>query len=234
MDKTSLRLKATDAWIKHKSRLIVPVILYVAFYLAAFCVLESMPVDRYYYLFSNIDRQIPFVKIFVLPYLAWFIWIPLVTVYFWLTDEESFRWLRRLLICGMTVFLAVSALFPTKLYLRPFVLPDDGLLCRLIGMVYRHDTPTNVFPSIHVYNTCVVWYFVNTAKDGFLRRRWVQNLNTFMAISICLSTVLIKQHSLFDVFGGIGMCAVFIYGMHAMEDRKVQRLAAERKRIGTY
>jgi membrane-associated phospholipid phosphatase len=55
-----------------------------------------------------------------------------------------------------------------------------------------------------------------------------------MAISICLSTVLIKQHSLFDVFGGIGMCAVFIYGMHAMEDRKVQRLAAERKRIGTY
>ena len=64
---------------------------------------------------------------------------------------------RLMLITGMSVFLLFSAVLPTKLDLRPDVYPTEGLIGFLFARLYSAVILLpNVFPSIHVYNTCVI------------------------------------------------------------------------------
>ena len=41
--------------------------------------------------------------------------------------------------------------------IRPGVFPRDNLFTRAVGLLYRIDTPTNVLPSMHVFNAILMW-----------------------------------------------------------------------------
>lgn len=53
----------------------------------------------------------------------------------------------------MTIFLIVCTIFPNGLNLRPVTFPRENIYTDLVRMIYLVDTPTNVLPSIHVYNS---------------------------------------------------------------------------------
>lgn len=53
----------------------------------------------------------------------------------------------------MTIFLIVCTIFPNGLNLRPVTFPRENIFTDLVRMIYSMDTPTNVLPSIHVYNS---------------------------------------------------------------------------------
>ena len=57
------------------------------------------------------------------------------------------------LIIGMTVFLIICTVYPNGLNLRPSVFPRENIFVDLVRYVYSIDTPTNVLPSMHVFNS---------------------------------------------------------------------------------
>ena len=117
---------------------------------------------------------------------------------------------------GMTLFLIISTLFPNGHHLRPQVMPRDNVFTDLIAGLYLTDTSTNIFPSIHVYNSIAA--HLGIAKCEALRKyRALRFGSLILSVSIILSTVLIKQHSVLDLFGAVILAVLVyipIYGIH--------------------
>ena len=127
---------------------------YFVFYLAAFHWLEANITVPDIWVHCRLDDLIPFCKYAVIPYFAWFPWIPF-TLFFllWKAPREDFWRLCLPLFGGMTIALACYVILPTGLDLRPYYVPGTDLFARAVRMLYRTDTATNVCPSIHVFNS---------------------------------------------------------------------------------
>ena len=103
---------------------------------------------------------------------------------------------------GRTIYLIVSFVWPTALALRPAALPDSDIFYRLSAFVYGLSDETYVFPSVHVFDSCVALFAVYRA-GGLCRLAGFRLFAVIVTVLICLSTLLLRQHSLFDVGGGI-------------------------------
>ena len=92
----------------------------------------------------------------------------------------------------------------------------------LVQALYSADTSTNLFPSIHVYNSIGVHLAVSHSEK--LRQyKWVQIGSGVLMVSIILSTMFLKQHSVFDVVTAFIMAAVmysFVYGKATQPSRR--------------
>ena len=107
----------------------------------------------YHIIYSPIDDKIPFIEYFIVPYLLWFVFIAVVFAYFFFTDVDGFYKLAKISFAGMTIFLIISTIMPNGLAIRPVVFERDNIFVDLVKMLYQTDTPTNVFPSLHVFNS---------------------------------------------------------------------------------
>ena len=114
-------------------------------------------------------------------------------------DERMFQRQSLALMAGMLTFLVVSTLYPTMISLRPITMPNDGLCCRLVSWLYATDTPTNVTPSIHVYNTLTVLAGFYMTDSRLSRSRRGKTTVTTISVLIIMSTLLLKQHSVLDI-----------------------------------
>ncbi len=185
------------------------VLLYLVIYLPWFGWLESSVTSRFHIIHMAADDVIPFVEYFIVPYLLWFLYVAAAVAYFFFKNKMEYYRLCTFLFTGMTVFLIVSTVYPNGHCLRPDEFARDNIFTDLVRMVYHADTPTNLFPSIHVYNSigvnAAVWHCENFRQKKFLRYGSLAAM-----ISIILSTVFLKQHSVFDVITGI-VFAAFMY-----------------------
>lgn len=176
-------------------------ILYLPVYLFFFFMIERRTVDVTY---INIpfDDLIPFIEVFIVPYLLWFPFIFLAIGYLFVKDKYEFFAMCWSLMIGMTLFIIISFVFPNGLTLRPEVLPRDNVFTRLVAGLYSNDTPTNVLPSIHVFNSLVCGVsFANTLKrEG---HKIAAFCSVAMAALITISTMFVKQHSVVDVVAAL-------------------------------
>jgi len=83
-------------------------------------------------------------------------------------------------------------------------------------MLWKTDTPTNLWPSIHVFNSMGAHFAVMHSRDLAQTKfgRPIKIASGVLSVSIIFSTMFIKQHSVFDVVTGILMGAVmyaFVY-----------------------
>ena len=166
--------------------------LYFLLYLSAFNFLEtqiSMP--RVLLVHCRLDDLIPFCKYAILPYFAWFAWIPFTLFYLlWKAPREDFWRLCLPLFGGMTIALACYVILPTGLDLRPYYVPGTDLFARAVRMLYRTDTPTNVCPSIHVFNSMTLMLAYHRCRlFEEPRRRWMRPAADVLCFSIVCSTV---------------------------------------------
>lgn len=179
-------------------------VLYTPVYLVCFFLLEKKVTSEFTALNSPIDDMIPFIPIFIIPYLLWFVYVAGSAVYFIFASQRDFVKLMSFLIIGMTIYLIICYIFPNGLYnFRPDSLDADSPFAGLVAWLYSTDTSTNVFPSIHVYNSIGVHVAIN--KSDRIKSRLLKNASLVLCILICLSTILLKQHALIDVIGGCVM-----------------------------
>ena len=184
-------------------------LLYFPFYLAAFAYLEKKVPDKVHIINCAIDQYIPFVEVFIIPYLLWFAYVAVAGIYFFFKEKESFcKWMYFGMI-GMTIFIIVSYLYPNGLELRPEIFTRDNIFVQLTKMIYSMDTPTNVLPSIHVFNSMAVYFAVKNSPC-LKKKKIIRGGAFIMTTSIILSTMFLKQHSVFDVITGI-VLSVFMY-----------------------
>ena len=191
---------------KYRHTWVIPA--YGILYLLAFQYVEQRSV-RPHIIHMKVDDYIPFCEYFIIPYYLWFIFIAATVFYFAFINKNKKEYWQ--LVCslgiGMTIFLFISWVWPNGLDLRPETFPRDNFFTGLVADLYQRDTSTNVFPSIHVYNSVVAFIAINRCKA--LRKRKVIRAGAFvLSTLIILSTVFLKQHSVADVLGAFVMNAV--------------------------
>lgn len=185
----------------------IPLIVYGVIYLTWFCHLEKTMTKQYTVIHMALDDVIPFCEVFVIPYFLWFAYIAAVVLYFFFKDKDDYYRTCVFLFTGMTIFLIISTLFPNGHHLRPYTMPRDNVFTRLVQFLYSTDTPTNLWPSIHVYNSLGAHFAIVKSKH-FENKKGIRIASFVLAVSIILATMFIKQHSLFDVLTAFGLSAI--------------------------
>lgn len=192
---------------------IVPV--YFIFYLSLFAFVEGRTDVRIHILYSEIDSYIPFCEYFIIPYFLWFFFIGATVLYFMFFNKNRAEY-GALIInlgIGMTLFLLISLAFPNGHALRPIYIARDNVFIQMTEYLYSLDTPTNIFPSIHVYNSIAAHLAI--INCGSLQKcRYIRWGSLILTVSIVLSTMFLKQHTIIDVLGALILnciCYLIIY-----------------------
>lgn len=183
------------------------VLLYLFIYVPWFIWLEQKVTVFYTVLHTGLDDRIPFCEYFILPYCAWYLYFAGTAFYFlFRRPKKEFYEFAALIASGMTLWLLLCTVWPNGLALRPEIDPGKNFCTWLVSLIYAADTPTNVFPSMHVYVSLVAH---STIRRNLRKEHPLLNVfSLVLAVLICISTVFIKQHSVLDIAGGIGLFAI--------------------------
>ncbi|MGN0482293.1 MAG: phosphatase PAP2 family protein [Lachnospiraceae bacterium] len=173
-------------------------LLYMLLYFPWFHYLEKTVTTKYHVIHMDIDDLIPFNEYFIIPYFLWFAYVAIAVAYFFFYDKKDYYRLCGFLFTGMTIFLIISTVYPNGHHLRPTQFAHDNIFVNMVKQLYLADTPTNLFPSIHVYNSLGV-HIAISHNEALRKKKWIQYGSFILMVSIILSTVFLKQHSMFDV-----------------------------------
>ena len=194
-------------------------------YMITFSYIEDRDV-HHYIIHTTIDDQIPFCEYFIVPYLLWFLFVAVTVFYFMFFNKNQWKEYYQLIITlgtGMTLFLIISLVFPNGQDLRP-VLTGDSIFIKAVQMIYHTDTPTNVLPSIHVFNSLAVYFAIHHCQ-ALKDRKWLQRGALILSVLIILSTMFIKQHSVIDVCLGttLALFGHLLFYPQRVDDYEEQR-----------
>ena len=188
---TELFRKYRHAWV----------FLYSFIYFSWYMYLERTIVTEYHIMYTKIDDWIPFNEFFIIPYFIWFLYVAFMLMFLFFKDVDEFYRFGLYLALGMSISLFICQIFPNGTNLRPTNLdPNKNIFTHLVAFIYKTDTPTNVFPSIHVFNSIATHVAIVRSKF-FYNNMKVKVVSFIIMISICLSTLFLKQHSFLDVVG---------------------------------
>ncbi len=149
------------------------------------------------FLETPLDRMIPVVGIFVIPYISLDFYVYATLILFILFRNKYFQ---SAAFSMVTIFL-VSYFFYYFLqsYVERPVLTGNDMLTRLIRDVYAHDKPYNDFPSLH------------TSISAVLALHWLRldrrigiPVSVWTAL-IVLSTLFVRQHYIADALFGLAL-----------------------------
>jgi len=192
--------------------------LYFIIYLASFFLVEAVvPTEGYHVMYHPFDELIPFCEYFIVFYYIWYLFLGGTALFLIFCDGPAFRRYMWFLILGFSFTLIFNVIYPNGQDLRPdlSMLGRENIFTTLIGMIYSADTNTNVCPSMHVIGSFAAMFGVLDCKK--LRKTVVAPIIALLlALLISASTVLVKQHSIVDVFWGVIssvlLCGI-VYGL---------------------
>lgn len=191
--------------MKEKFKEIFPRYIYIPLFLAVFmnfityfCT-KIITNNLYHYNISSIvDEKLPFVPFFIIIYiLAFAQWVVGYVIIARESKEVCYKYLSAELIAKF-ICLVFFFVLPTTM-IRP-ELNDTGLLIWLVNFIYLVDAPVNLFPSIHCLESWMVFRGALACK----KVPKIYKIITFIfSLLVCASTVLVKQHVVIDIIGGI-------------------------------
>jgi hypothetical protein len=159
-----------------------------------------------------IDTKLPFLPIFIIPYIIWYLFIPLSFFILCIKDKKTYFKTMLIYIIGCIiasiVFLTYQTTFPR------IQVEGNGVLVNVIRMIYANDNPVNCLPSLHVFTSYLVIRVVAKSKLSSLK----VNTTTFIISSlIILSTLFTKQHAVLDVLSGMLLAEILIFVVYRYE-----------------
>jgi len=142
---------------------------------------------------SEVDALIPFQPSWVFVY---------VTVYpfflfplFYLDDVVDLFINDVAQVCALCIAYTTFILFPVAFPREPLV--EGGFAEWALSIVHAQDPPWNCFPSTHC-TACTV------ASLSLMRSNWKLSVWAMIStVMICISTLMTKQHFLWDVIAGV-------------------------------
>lgn len=147
------------------------------------------------FLQTPVDRAMPLVPIMVVPYLSL---IPLVAIAALLALRGGWRNLQgyALAVAIALVICCVVYVVAQSYVVRPEV-TGHGLLDQWVRDVYAADQPYDDFPSTHTTLATIIAVYCHRAmrRTGVVIACW--------CVLIVASTVLIHQHYVADIAGGL-------------------------------
>lgn len=202
-------------------------VMYYPVYFLLFLWLETHLPLHFLTVHLTADDWIPFCPPFVVFYLFWYVYN--AAGYLLLFSEKNpmdFYRMSTMICLIMAVFLICSFAIPNGQDLRPNLPAEKNIFERLLAAVWKADPPRNLFPSIHVSNTLLLAIGIDRSAKR-RKKPLLRILSGLLAVLIVASTMLIKQHSVFDValaFACVAAGYPFFFGRHcAVTDRRIMR-----------
>lgn len=177
---------------------------------------------KHYNIAFSIDKKISFVPFFIIFYiLAYVQWI----VGYIIIGRQKYGLCSRIFaseLIAKGIALICFIIFPTTLEgIRPEAasLHGKGILNEITAYIFSLDAPDNLFPSIHCLESWMCF-------RGTLRIKNIPAYYTYimfiMTILVFASTVLVKQHVLLDVAGGILSVEIGLFISDRLFSRKIK------------
>jgi len=172
-------------------------------------ILTIVPLNIFYVILNNFNKEanslvtkfdmaIPFIKIFIIPYIAWYAFIFFTMAYICYKDKETF--VKTVISYNLGLIAAyITFLFFQTTVPRPEITGTD-ILTKLVMMIYKNDNPYNCFPSIHVLTSFLM---IKSIYASNCKNKINVSIISIISILIILSTLFVKQHVILDIFGGI-------------------------------
>ena len=178
-------------------------VLYFPIYVLTFFIIEKYtPTSGYWVTDLPLDDYIPFVPGFAVFYVIWYPLFVMVGIPTLIRDGEAFkRWMYYLMVV-LTGTLIFDVLVPNGQHLRPENVQVDGLGTWIMSIIWAADTPTNVFPSMHVLG-CIG--NIICCFDSKVFKPWYRAAITVLCVLCMASTVLVKQHAFIDTVGALAV-----------------------------
>ncbi|MGJ7913276.1 phosphatase PAP2 family protein [Neobacillus sp. LXY-1] len=156
---------------------------------------------------TTMDQYIPFMPVFIIPYILWYGYIFIYLVYFCFKDTKVYIKTIILIVTAECICFIVYYFFQTTVP-RPEVVGHHALE-NLVRYIYENDQPFNCFPSIHVLTTFVIILAsLHIKNKHFLNTIMIHVIGSF----IIISTLFVKQHVIFDMIGSLFL-VTFLYGV---------------------
>jgi hypothetical protein len=164
-----------------------------------------------YDLTTDLDRVLPLIKIFIIPYMTLWFFLAICFVYLCYKNRRVYyKIMITLCLCYVVTFI-IYYFFQTTVT-RPLVTGDD-IFSKLILFTYNSDEPYNCFPSIHVITAYLAMKGINST-DAIKRIKLPVNVMGFLII---ISTEFVKQHVIMDIFFAIILCDIILYCINYVE-----------------
>ena len=156
-----------------------------------------------YDLTTDLDRFLPLIKIFIIPYMTLWFFLAFCFVYLCYKNRKVYyKIMTTLVLCYVVAFITYY-FFQTTVQ-RPLVTGDD-IFSKLILFTYNSDKPYNCFPSIHVITAYLAVKGINATNA----RKSIKIPVNVLGFLIIISTQFVKQHVIMDIFFAIFLCDVF-------------------------
>ena len=152
---------------------------------------------------TSLDRSIPFIKQFIVPYVLWYPLVPLVFMYICIRDKLTYCKLLVSLVCGLFISYLTFYFFQTTIS-RP-ILAGNDFFTIILKMLYKIDNPFNCFPSIHIMTCFLMIEGIWKCKE---KNIVINVLVTIINAVIIISTFFIKQHVVLDGVYGIIIASI--------------------------
>jgi membrane-associated phospholipid phosphatase len=170
----------------------------------------NTPTRGVHTLVTSLDKAIPVVKWFVLPYVAWVGFITMTLIYFCFKDCTLAFKTVLVFDLGLLVCFIIYYFYQTVGPVRPEIVGHD-FLSQMLQYVYQIDQPYNCFPSIHVMSS---YLMIRAIRNSSMKNWWINWGIICFSTSIILATLFIKQHVLLDVVAAIFL----VEGLYKMVD----------------
>ncbi|MDD2504650.1 MAG: phosphatase PAP2 family protein [Bacilli bacterium] len=138
------------------------------------------------------------------------IWYPFeLTSLFYLYKKDFNTYFKSIsaLIISLVIMHLIFIIYPTMVD-RPVVDSFNSLTSLIVYITFKSDTPVNCFPSGH----CIICFIM---IFSFLKTKnmKLETKSIFIGINILivLSTLFVKQHVLYDVFGALVLSFISFY-----------------------
>ncbi|BBH21661.1 hypothetical protein Back11_30060 [Paenibacillus baekrokdamisoli] len=149
-------------------------------------------------LMTDLDKQIPFVPAFIVPYVIWYPFIFTILIVLFVKSRRAYYRTLLTLCLGLIGCYIIYYFFQTTVP-RP-VITSQGVFDSLVQFIYNTDGPYNCFPSIHVLTSYLMIKGLAACTGLSRTSQWLITLTSW---SIILSTLFVKQHVLLDLIGAI-------------------------------
>ena len=184
-------------------------------------------INPQYIMHSPIDDHIPFLSGFIIFYVIWYVYIGWCFIYMGLRSRSEFMKFFKFIFFGTIISYFIYMLFPNGQNLRnPLVTTD--VFSYTINLIRSVDPPTNVFPSLHVYNSLGVFFAVSSYYRNDKRYIGI-TLHLLLSLLICASTVFIKQHSILDVIASTILAFLLYFRIYLIPRLKSKSEFSETK-----
>jgi len=186
-------------WKKHKGGIIfILFILQITFFYKLIQIYSQNGI----FLNTTLDNKIPFLSTFVIFYLLFFVllFLPFILNF---KDKKKFLALSATFFFVSIICNLFYVFFQTTV-IRPEIIVST-IFDKLVLFIYSIDKSLNCFPSMHV-----TFSALSTLCLLKLNKKAGQIILP-LAILIVFSTLLIKQHVILDVIGGLVLALLGYY-----------------------